>query len=428
MPDSKKVISFPSAPKPEPPADDQRIKLFEGSLTLYRRSDAKTDAWQYAIRLNDGSYERKSTKKADLEQAKKFATDRYYQIKWRTDHGLPVKAASFKEVAALYKTELQRERQQVPGKHTRTERKLRLLDRFLVPYFNDRPLVEIKQRHIQEFQSDYRAHWHEIRGGEERFGPFAPSANSDRFQEEVMSQLFELAVKQGLISPAERPLIERTKPTRTVRSHFRPNEQAVIFAHLQAAMTSSRCNGAQKRARALLYHYCRFLMITGMRPGKEPMSVRINEIEWREAEDPPVAILQVRDGKTGPHEVIVRIDEIKPIIDDITAMHRAPIGTNTRLFWIDGNELNPDRLSIMFHQVLVDLGMTHGPNGAPRSLYSWRHVAITNWLMDDQSLTFIKDNAATSIYHIESTYSHVLHQTRASELKKRRITTPWNEN
>ena len=66
-----------SAPTAAPAgAETEKVSLHDGDLLVYRRPDGSSK-WQYRLRLPDGEYERKTTGKRSLQDAKRVAEARY---------------------------------------------------------------------------------------------------------------------------------------------------------------------------------------------------------------------------------------------------------------------------------------------------------------------------------------------------------------
>jgi hypothetical protein len=95
------------------------------------------------------------------------------------------------------------------------------------------------------------------------------------------------------------------------------------------------------------------------------------------------------------------------IVDGIRALHSHPTD-DTLLFKLEETD-DGSRFVLRFNQVLKDLGMSTDAAGAPRSLYSLRHTAITEMLMKGRNISFIAANCGTSVHQIEHTYSHIDH-------------------
>ena len=60
-------------------AETEQVSLHDGDLVVYRRPGASSK-WQYRLRLPSGEYERKTTGKRTLDEAKKVAEARYQEV------------------------------------------------------------------------------------------------------------------------------------------------------------------------------------------------------------------------------------------------------------------------------------------------------------------------------------------------------------
>ena len=391
-----------------PPSISNRIKLFDGKLVLYKRPDSAKDNWHYAIILPQGA-ERKSTKTSDLTRAQKIATDRFQHLSWRVAQGYGMSQTTFATAAQALLIEVKR-RKKLGGKHSNAKLNSELIKRHLIPYFGKLSLADIKQADIDAYHKHYLEHRIEAH----RANAFLrkPTAGSMRYHEQLILQVIDLAVAQGSISAAERPTIKLTPAKVRVRGGFEPNEYDKIIQLLdhRVAQAIPRCRNIRRQA--LLY--VKFLRETGMRPGVEPCSVRFCDVQDNRSTAKPHGVIQVRDGKRGPRKVLVK-PIVLDIIDEIRATHDAPT-KETSLFKLSDDD-HGVRFIATFRQVLKELGMTTDATGAPRTLYSLRHTAITSMIAKGSSLSFIAKNYGTSVDQIQITYDHVIHTTQIDELR-----------
>jgi integrase len=146
---------------------------------------------------------------------------------------------------------------------------------------------------------------------------------------------------------------------------------------------TTRCRAGEQAlpasAEAQLAWYVDFVAATAMRLGVEPCNVRFKDIQPRPDDKEPHLLIQVRDGKRGPREVKVNLDVMK-IVGGIRALHTDPTD-DTLLFKLEETD-EGSRFVLRFNQVLKDLGMGTDAAGAPRSLHSLRHIAITDMLAE----------------------------------------------
>src|SRR3712207_451017 len=94
-------------------AETEQVSLHDGDLVVYRRPDASSK-WQYRLRLPGGEYERKTTGKRALDEAKKVAEARYQEVRWREQKGLSTTVTPFTTAAEAYIAHRTRTADQAP--------------------------------------------------------------------------------------------------------------------------------------------------------------------------------------------------------------------------------------------------------------------------------------------------------------------------
>jgi hypothetical protein len=154
------ITTSETAPTPEPApelasaptaapagAETEKVSLHDGDLVVHRRPDGSSK-WQYRLRLPDGEYERKTTGKRSLEDAKRMAEARYQEVRWREQKGYSAKAAPFSGAAESYIAHIAREADHAPAARrqarvNKAEMLANMIRRHLVPHFGDTPLDRI---------------------------------------------------------------------------------------------------------------------------------------------------------------------------------------------------------------------------------------------------------------------------------------------
>ncbi len=392
-------------------ASTNRIKLMNGAIVLYQRDSAK-GTYHYSLKLPEG-LERRSTGTSDLSEATRIATERWQTVKWRVGRGLSVDTPTFAVAAGAYIVELERQQTQ-PGKHANHGIHIKAIQRYLVPYFGELSLSDIRQSDIDVYHTSYLEHWQDKWRSGQRMR--APSNYSRRQHEGLVLRIVEWAINSGSMNRAERPEIRTTTYSTRTRGAFSGDEVVTLKAYLAHHATLPRNKRFQK-LRHLLSLYVEFLLATGMRPGSEPLSIRICDIKDNSLNNHPHVILSVRRGKRGGRQVLVRSD-VLPLVRRIIALHPANPSPTTSLFQIEGESRHAARFQTGFNNALKALGMTLDASGAPRSLYSLRHTYITDAIERDVNISWLAKNCGTSVKEVENTYSHILHIRMTSELLK----------
>jgi len=125
------------------------LYLRDGEVVLYRRSHSLL--YQCRYKLADGTWQRRTTGKASLEQAVVAACDLYDEARYRQRLGLAHRAQSFAQIAAVCVAQL---RQQIDakGKKTALNDYVSIIERYFVPYFGERQLETLTHADIREFE------------------------------------------------------------------------------------------------------------------------------------------------------------------------------------------------------------------------------------------------------------------------------------
>ena len=133
------------------------IKLRDGDITLYHRRDSKN--WQADIRLPDGGRHTISLRTANEKVAKDKVILIYEDMYFRHKHGLTTVAVLFKDAADAWIKELRAE----VRAGSRNERTVidyePVVERYLKPYFGNKPIDTIKASEIAQYRSWRRDYW-----------------------------------------------------------------------------------------------------------------------------------------------------------------------------------------------------------------------------------------------------------------------------
>ncbi len=427
----------PTTPTPPKTSPDPQLVLYDGQLVIHKRGDNDTK-WHYRLRLPSGDYERKTTGKRDLAEARKVAEARYHEVTWRHERGFSAKAVQFKQAAEEYIAHIRREGQlgkRAASKSKRAERKAGLITRYLLPYFGERNLDSITALDVRKFHEWYLDQWQansptkrtvmrtRDNKGRDYKKPIAvtmpwafirkPGVNSRIQYEQLIRGIVDLAATNGHITKEERVDFEATRGERGRRGGFTVDEEAQLVALLEARITACPHSHFQA-SRRLLWLYVRFLLLTGLRPGSEASTLRFQDIVLKEG-PPEHYVVHVREGKTGSRDVVAD-KALGDVLAGIRAQHPDP-QPGAKL-WIKPNGEETNRFAEPFITVLQQAGLKQDREGQERSLYSLRHTYITRRLERGVDLTLVAKNSGTSVQQIENHCNHVLHTSHAAKLLK----------
>jgi hypothetical protein len=421
------VVRLFKEPEPQP----TKVVLHDGQLVMTARVGIKGTTWQYQIRLpEENAYERKSTGKADYNQALKIAEDRLKEINWRYNRGLSNVTVSFDKASDALIDEI-KTKNDLKGGRTTTAAHLNIAAiKELQAHFGMTPLTDITVGQIKEYHQLRMARWklgakgkiattyHKSGSGKlldqpkvvMRKGTWKrkPSLKSMAHQESLIRRTFEIAIEHGWITKDEMINIPRRELKFKRRGYFEPAELDTLLSVLKTRITDTTRSHHQK-ARKMLYVWVEFMLATSIRPGTEYRAIRSKDVVYHETVYNGKAVPHTRviitTGKTGSRTVVAP-PEIRKLIDDMNPN----IQPDDIIF---GRGMNAQ-----FKEVLKELGMEFDVSGNSRSAYSLRHTSITGALLRGRDPNALAKNSGTSLHQISHTYDHLVTTAQIEELLK----------
>ncbi len=401
-----------------------RIVLHNGDLVLHRRKEYTNAVWQYKLRLPNGKDERKTTHRTELADAQQFAEHRYQDVRICHERGLSYGQITFDQAATEFTIDSKR-KFKLSGrtKTSRHDYNMSIVEGPLMRYFGGKFIAKITEKEIDAYHVWYHSEWEKscqstvvrIRTKSNNGhvyptplrvvspGKSVPEPNMYTIKraQSLLEGIFRLAVRNRHIAASEIPLFTPITIAKRRRGAFTTTEQLTLLTHLEKRIPQTK-TPKHRASRRLLLYYVQFNLLTGLRPGSESL-LRFVDIEFRDGNRPHV-LLKVRDGKTGPRDVIAS-NELREVVAAIKAQHPNP-EPNSMIWATQHGETGS--FCQQFLEVLKELGMTKDSDGNHRSLYSLRHSYITDRLTllhtpsDKLAL-----NCGTSPVMIQQNYAHL---------------------
>lgn len=269
-----------------------KIELRDGNVILFHRPNSKKPIYHMRIYVrgmrdvygNKVTYVQESTGETDVEEAKRYALDKYDDLRLRVKKKEPVKQLNFDDLYLMWWAD---KRQKLEAVHYVKGRKgpsQRLgwyekhSKRYWLPYFGTMKLDEMTQAYVQGYWTWRMTYWK--RASEEerkRHGNHAevPAKKSMDMEQSALREIFGWANAMKLIS--HMPIIENPYARQGIPPNRRPSFSHDEYMKLQEYLrrwvrgegkNDERVNSMHKYNRQLLKHYITWLAETGMRTGE----------------------------------------------------------------------------------------------------------------------------------------------------------------
>ena len=384
------------------------VYLRDGEVILYKRKRSKV--WQCKYKLFTGTWVRVSTRKTNKGYAEQVACNLYDEARYRERMGLAPVQKTFAEIARITVDDLKRDVAAGTGKKIYMDY-CRAIEGYLVPFFGERHLQNIKHENIAEFE----------RWRNEKMGRQPKSSTLMNFAS-AFSRVCTTAIQRGWISDrVPLPKLSRKGEKGSVRPAFTAEE----IAKLRAFMPSWETKGSydfDKLQRPLLCDYVEFLLLTGMRHGTEAMNLEWRHCEWYEYDK--VRYLRVRvSGKTGEryliakHEAVPVLQRLHSRQQDVCGLEfERVLGHSSKYIFRNAIGLRPRTFNGMFEKLTRESGLMYNAADEKRTLYSLRHTYATLELLAGTDIHTLSKQMGNSAAMIERHYSKLTATMAAEQL------------
>jgi integrase len=410
-------------------------------LIVYRRS--RSGAWQCRFKV-DGIWQRASTKKTDLEDAKEAAHRLLIAAEVRKQQNLPVVTRRFRDVANLAIERMEQELKSGKGKVSFNDY-IRVIREYLIPILGKRHITSIDVSVLDELDAQRI-----IMMGKE------PTRSTLLTHNSALNRVFDEAQMRGFLTESNRPKLESKGKDSQRRAAFTLEEIKAMISKFDPWIERGR-GEISKESRAIMRDYVLMLLDTGARPGRELL-----ELQWNKVVENKIAPVVEETGKISEEgENIAKIDlqrsatitvSGKTGTRDIVGMRRSvdvfreigkrnypqidqplltplknlakPSNRNFVFRRSDGSDPSSS-FQKMFENFLLEHNLLEDPRtGQDRVFYSLRHTYATFALtIDKVPIHTLAKQMGTSVLMIEKHYSHLkvvqaINQLRGSESRQ----------
>ena len=239
--------------EPEP------IKLLDGLLTLYRRTNSRQ--WQCRFKLSTGTWHSASTGSDQLAEATTQAIAIYETVKVKLTSDLAITTKTFRHLANQELDQAAKVVHANPNKRTHLDYIL-IYTKYLISFFGNYQINDI----TQELVDDYAA-WRMTKMGKN------PKSYTQRRHAGLYKRVIELARSQGVITQHRAiPLLEIGGDRTHARPAFNQQEINYLPEYMRYWERFGR-NQYSNYMRWLCRVYAEFLLGIWIRQGTENMSI-----------------------------------------------------------------------------------------------------------------------------------------------------------
>jgi len=386
--------------------------LRDGAVVVAKRPN--TAKWQMRIKRPDGTWEIKSTKTNNLNDAKNIASERYDDLRFRQKHEMPLDdERRFKDAIAAYEKQLLL-LQGTGGEKPIHKTYLQILDKWIKPFFGNYKLRQIDSALLEEYDNH-------LRNGMEK----EPAKSTFNSHNVVIRAVFDVAVTKKWITRGELPIpTVKGKGKKAVRRpHFEADEWRRMTQLLRGKWLTGSKQWTSNYKRQVLRIYVLILGNTGMRPGAESLNLK-----WKDVSTYKMTAAQFEQAKKvapDPSEVsdkVVRFRVVGKTSKNEAEGFRRVLARHNVEGWL--NELKeitkntadddylfcmPDGTQIadlpnMFKEFLQTHDLLLDPSNYPRTLYSLRHMYATFAVRKEVPYNELAKQMGTSVEMIERHY------------------------
>lgn len=350
---------------------------------------SRSPFWRMRWKVSDG-WKSKSTKLESQAEAEVHARQEYTKRQILKEHGLNIEGKKVSDISKLVYQYLV-DRTANGTEKTTHAYYMGIIRKYIDPIAGDWPIRGISNEKMREYDNEIT----------KRLGRI-PAKGTFNQHNIVWRMIFSFARDKKWCSVDDVP--ELTVKDKGVKSERRPDLSLDEYKHLRRFLRTYHLSGIKYDTvykRKVLREYVILLIASGMRPGKEPLSLKWKDIEIQGND--PVQI-NLTKGKTDARP-IVPMNFIKPSLRRLKEV-TGRTDDNDYLFCMpDGSQLKDE--SGLVTRMLNDAGLRVNKNGKKRTAYSLRHTYAT-FLRTYRDFSFddLSENMGNSVLMIQRHYSH----------------------
>lgn len=370
---------------------------------------------QVVLKGADGKWHRLSARTKSREEAIEFGRSKLAEWRVLEQHGIPIGGKTFSYVAEKYLKELSIAEESGLGKNSDAQYR-EIIKKLFLPFMGDLMITNVDEEKLDEFDI-YRKN---------KFGR-EPAKSTINKHNIALKRVFDFAVRKKWLNRSDVPSLSIKNKGRSAerRGFFEPEEwnELIKFLSKWEMIGKKRIT---KYKRAILSDYAQFIIMTGLRPGKEALKVRWSDFQYIPVSQkmPEYYKIYLRHGKKSgrgrqssgkSHRMAVVDAEMVRSLETLKFHRTNEVGEDDLVFCMpDGSPI--EGLSAMFCQALEKTGLKVSISGDERTLYSLRHSYATWNVRKGVSYEKLKTQLGTSITMLQKHYDHATADTWADHL------------
>lgn len=373
-----------------------KVELKDGQVILFHRQQAKRPIYHMRIHVRGMrdvyggkvTYVQESTGETDLEEAKRYALDKYDDLKLRAKKKEPVKQLTFEDLYLIWWADKRQRLEAIQHAKGRTGISQRVTwyekhsKRYWLPYFGRMKLEEMSQAFVGGYWTWRMTYWARADDAEKQRHPnhaLKPAKKSMDMEQSALREIFGWANSMKLL--AHLPIVENPFARQGIAPSRRPSFSQREFAQLDAYLSKwilgegkndARVNSAHKYNRQLLQCYIHFLAGTGVRTGEvlqlKHKHVRIERSDVTETQYLKISV--PKNTKTGE-----RIVSSQSSVVAVYRQLRELTGHTAADDWVfcHVNGKKNEGFYKTLPKMLDEIGLLYDELGQRRTAYSFRH-------------------------------------------------------
>lgn len=408
-----------------------KVELKNGEIILFHRQNAKKPIYHLRIHVrgmrdiygNKVTYVQESTGEQDLEEAKRYALDKYDELRLRAKKKEPVKQLTFADLYVIWWADKRQRLEAIQHAKGRTGASQRVVwyekhaQRYWLPYFGSMKLEEMSQAYVAGYWTWRMTYWARADEEERKRHPnhaLKPAKKSMDMEQSALREIFRWANSMKLLS--HMPIIENPFARQGIGPNRRPSFSAQEFNRLDAyldkwvegqGVNDTRVNSSHKFNRQLLRCYIHFLAGTGMRTG-EVLQLKHKHVRVERSDVSETRYLKIsvpKNTKTGE-----RIASSQAEVVSVYRQLRELTGHTDADDWVFcyANGKKNDGFYKTLPKMLKEIGLLYDEHGQRRSAYSFRHYYAEQRFVEHGYNAAVYDmlctNMGTSRQQIEDHY------------------------